>query len=423
MIETDSESPAGAGISGSSALMIATTAALARFTDRNLTLEQMRVIAQNVEAQIINVPTGCQDYYPALYGGVSAIHLNADGIHREAVPVALEEIESRFVLAYTGAPRQSGINNWEVFKAHINGDKRVFRNFETNCGDRAYPCTKLSLRANGTEVARLLREEWRLRRTQRSRHHNASDRQAHFRSRKNTGPGRQSLRRGRRRMRDLSGGKGAASRVATAIGDNGGRVLPLQVARDGLRFASWIPSLDAPAELKRAIIRKAGAGVPYEVSRDYRLCFFPYPAHRPSVAGQNPRRASQARSRSKPALELVHIFTAELVYVRAPFPMGSEGLRLQNGVVSPAEELQQARGYGDRPPSPETRLASARSSSRTNYIHIEINGGPVRKAKVVSANQQSDGTMAVCAAWRPRIRMPMPAVHLLTSTLTSMSPK
>src|SRR5258705_9267014 len=129
-VETDSESPAGARISGSSALMIATTAALARFTDRNLTFEQMRVIAQNIEAQVINVPTGCQDYYPALYGGVSAIHLNADGIHPEAVPMPPEEIESRFVLAYTGAPRQSGINNWEVFKAHINGDKRGFRNFE-----------------------------------------------------------------------------------------------------------------------------------------------------------------------------------------------------------------------------------------------------------------------------------------------------
>src|SRR5437660_1325176 len=123
LIETDSESPAGAGISGSSALMIATTAALARFTDRNLTLEQMRVIAQNVEAQIIAVPTGCQDYYPALYGGVSAIRLDADGIHREAVPIVPEEIESRFVLAYTGMPRKSGINNWEVFKSHINGDK------------------------------------------------------------------------------------------------------------------------------------------------------------------------------------------------------------------------------------------------------------------------------------------------------------
>jgi D-glycero-alpha-D-manno-heptose-7-phosphate kinase len=31
--------------------------------------------------------------------------------------------------------------------------------------------------------------------------------------------------------------KGAASRVATAIGDSGGHVLPLQVARDGVRLS------------------------------------------------------------------------------------------------------------------------------------------------------------------------------------------
>src|SRR5271157_5145912 len=71
-LETNSQSPAGAGISGSSALMIATCAALARFTGRDIDLEKLRVLAQNIEAQIIGVPTGCQDYYPALYGGVSA---------------------------------------------------------------------------------------------------------------------------------------------------------------------------------------------------------------------------------------------------------------------------------------------------------------------------------------------------------------
>src|SRR5581483_1035444 len=164
LMETNSESPAGAGISGSSALMIAATAALARFTDRNLSLEQMRVIAQNVEAQIIRVPTGCQDYYPALYGGVSAIHLDADGIHREAVPVAPEEIESRFVLAYTGVPRQSGINNWEVFKAHIDGNSRVFRNFEKITAI-ARAMHRAVAAGQWNDVARLLREEWKLRRT------------------------------------------------------------------------------------------------------------------------------------------------------------------------------------------------------------------------------------------------------------------
>lgn len=163
-METHSESPAGAGISGSSALMIASTAALAKFTGRELGLEETRVLAQNIEAQLIKVPTGCQDYYPALYGGASAIHLDPDGVHREAIPVALEELDSRFVLAYTGAPRQSGINNWEVFKAHIDGNKKVFRNFENITAIAQAMHTALG-NARWSEVARLIREEWKLRRT------------------------------------------------------------------------------------------------------------------------------------------------------------------------------------------------------------------------------------------------------------------
>src|SRR5512146_559765 len=162
--DTHSEAPAGAGISGSSALMIASTAALAKFTGRQLGIEETRVLAQNIEAQLIKVPTGCQDYYPALYGGASAIHLDPDGIHREAIPVALEELDSRFVLAYTGAPRQSGINNWEVFKAHIDGNKKVFRNFE-NITAIAQAMHNALGNGKWREVARLIREEWKLRRT------------------------------------------------------------------------------------------------------------------------------------------------------------------------------------------------------------------------------------------------------------------
>ncbi|HSE47708.1 MAG TPA: hypothetical protein VLA96_00710 [Terriglobales bacterium] len=163
-IETNSESPAGAGISGSSALMVATTAALAAWTGRHLDREQIRVTAQNVEAQLIKVPTGCQDYYPALYGGVNAIHLEPDGAHREAIPVPAEEIEARFVLAYTGAPRQSGINNWEVFQAHINGDRRVLKNFD-QIAEIARGMHQALARGAWREVGALLRAEWKLRKT------------------------------------------------------------------------------------------------------------------------------------------------------------------------------------------------------------------------------------------------------------------
>ncbi len=163
-LETHSESPAGAGISGSSALMIATTAALARFVERKIDIEQIRLIAQNVEAQLIRVPTGCQDYYPAMYGGVSAIHLQPDGIRWEPVPVSLDEIDQRFVLFYTGAPRQSGINNWEVFKQHIDGDKHVIHNF-AEISRIAQAMHRALAEAQWDDVERLLREEWKLRRT------------------------------------------------------------------------------------------------------------------------------------------------------------------------------------------------------------------------------------------------------------------
>jgi D-glycero-alpha-D-manno-heptose-7-phosphate kinase len=236
-LETHSESPAGAGISGSSALMIATTAALARWSGQKLQLEQIRVLAQNVEAQLIRVPTGCQDYYPALYGGVNAIHLDPDGIHREAVPVAAEEIEARFLLTYTGAPRQSGINNWEVFKAHINGDRRVFRNFE-EIVLVARAMHDAVTTAKWDEVARLLRHEWKLRKTNAPRISTPLIDKLVAVAQKNGGVAAKVCGAGGGGCVVFQVQPEAKSRVADAIRANGGRLLAFRVAREGLTFAA-----------------------------------------------------------------------------------------------------------------------------------------------------------------------------------------
>jgi D-glycero-alpha-D-manno-heptose-7-phosphate kinase len=232
-IETHSESPAGAGISGSSALMIATTAALARYTGRKLDREQIRVIAQNVEAQLIKVPTGCQDYYPALYGGVSAIHLDPDGIHHAAVRVAPEELDRRFVLVYTGAPRKSGINNWEVFKSHINGDKKIFHNFE-RIGEIARAMHHALSMADWKQVAKLIREEWKLRKTNSPRISTPMIEKLIA----------VALRQGALAAKVCGAGGGGCvvfltepenrEHISAAIRSYGGHVLPAMVARDGL---------------------------------------------------------------------------------------------------------------------------------------------------------------------------------------------
>ena len=129
-LRTRGESPAGAGIAGSSALNVAVCGALAEWAGVKVDGEQLLTIAMNVEAQVINVPTGLQDYRPAYYGGVNAIELRADGVKRVAIDVDRLALQSRVVLAYTGAPHFSGTNNWEITKRHIDGDRQVFDCFE-----------------------------------------------------------------------------------------------------------------------------------------------------------------------------------------------------------------------------------------------------------------------------------------------------
>jgi D-glycero-alpha-D-manno-heptose-7-phosphate kinase len=127
-----SEAPAGAGISGSSALAIALIGALNSLVGDRYEDRQFIGIAANIETTVIKVPAGLQDYYPAFYGSTSCIHLDPDGVEREHLAAVDEkEIERRFVICYTGEPRHSGINNWEVFKRHIEGDQDVFRIFES----------------------------------------------------------------------------------------------------------------------------------------------------------------------------------------------------------------------------------------------------------------------------------------------------
>src|ERR687889_102806 len=126
----ESLAPAGAGLGGSSALAIACIGALNRLVGDRYPERKFIVIAANVETRVIRVPAGFQDYYGAFYGGANAIQFSAEGIRREAVHVEPEALERRVVVCYTGEPRLSGINNWEMFKNHIDGDPTLFQLFE-----------------------------------------------------------------------------------------------------------------------------------------------------------------------------------------------------------------------------------------------------------------------------------------------------
>jgi D-glycero-alpha-D-manno-heptose-7-phosphate kinase len=127
---TTLEGPSKAGLAGSSTLNIACIGALNKLVGDRYSPERFISIAAAVECQIINVPTGYQDYYSAQYGGVACIHFGPAGIEREALYPDVAKLESRIAVCYAGEPHDSGTNNWEITKRHIDGDKELFELFE-----------------------------------------------------------------------------------------------------------------------------------------------------------------------------------------------------------------------------------------------------------------------------------------------------
>jgi D-glycero-alpha-D-manno-heptose-7-phosphate kinase len=229
-----SEAPAGAGISGSSALAIALIGGLNRLVGNRYGEDQFITIATNIETTVIKVPAGIQDYYPALYGSTSCIHLRADGVEREHLVIDENELERRFVICYTGEPRHSGINNWDSFKRHIDGEAELFPIFE-RIRDAA-----VSMRAA------LLAGDWNA---------VAETMQTAYPNRKRLAPGITTPQMDRLVERALAGGAEAAKvcgaggggciaflcaegrkeSVERALAEEGGEILKWEVAREGLR--------------------------------------------------------------------------------------------------------------------------------------------------------------------------------------------
>src|SRR5271163_5094400 len=161
-LTTNSEAPAGAGIGGSSAMAVAICAALDRFTGAGKSKGDWIHISRDAEAIVIRVPTGTQDHYPPAFGGAAAIELPPGGEHRTELRVDLSELEKRLVVCYTGKPRQHGINNWEVFKAHIDGKGGVRHGLE-RISQVAQQLRGALEGADWKSAGALMREEWSFR--------------------------------------------------------------------------------------------------------------------------------------------------------------------------------------------------------------------------------------------------------------------
>jgi D-glycero-alpha-D-manno-heptose-7-phosphate kinase len=167
-INTSAKSPAGAGLGGSSCLGITLAGALIKargeaIGPEGVSEQQLVHVVQNAEARLIHAPTGCQDYWGALRGGVNIIRFPFGGTEVETMNVEkLTGLTDELILCFSGKSRASAINNWEIFKKVFDGDKSVISIFN-DIGSIAEQVAIAALAGDLKQVINLSKKEWDLR--------------------------------------------------------------------------------------------------------------------------------------------------------------------------------------------------------------------------------------------------------------------
>jgi len=158
-IETSSDSPPGAGLGGSSALSLALALALGRIRGREEEPFRLVRICRDLEASLLGIPTGVQDFWPALRGGALCIRYLPGGEAIESLDVPLRDLAGRLVVCYTGQSRLSAAPNWELVKRCVERDTTALGALG-RIADIARRLRTALLEGDLEETGRLVGREW-----------------------------------------------------------------------------------------------------------------------------------------------------------------------------------------------------------------------------------------------------------------------
>ncbi|MDX1582147.1 MAG: hypothetical protein R3338_00945 [Thermoanaerobaculia bacterium] len=162
-VATRSDAPRGSGLGASSALSVALLSGVSEIVGQPLDSEDLIILVRDLETRLLGIPAGIQDYYPPVYGGLAALHLEAGRVVRQPLPTPLSELAASMVIHYSGVSHFSGTNNWEIYKRFLDGDEHV----RTSLARIAETAGWMEDALNNHDLqlaGKLLSEEWRLRR-------------------------------------------------------------------------------------------------------------------------------------------------------------------------------------------------------------------------------------------------------------------
>lgn len=155
--------PVGSGLGGSSVYAVALARACLAVCGQKLPRRQLVATLKDLEARVLQAPTGVQDYYPALLPGVLAIHLRPGGEVIERLPVGRRWLAAHLLVVFTGITHHSGLVNWQVYRARVDGDRRVTALLGT-IAEAARECREALVQREARAVGAAIAREWEARR-------------------------------------------------------------------------------------------------------------------------------------------------------------------------------------------------------------------------------------------------------------------
>ena len=163
-VEVLDQPPVGSGLGASSAFAVAVGCGCLALARRRMPVGRFVPLLRDLEARVLGVPTGVQDYVPAIRGGVLAIHLEPGGEWIERLAVGTDWVGSRLVVLFSGITHASGMVNWDVYRARIEKTASVARGLDA-ISAAASGCRRALLAGDERRVGRAIAREWEARRT------------------------------------------------------------------------------------------------------------------------------------------------------------------------------------------------------------------------------------------------------------------
>lgn len=165
-VSTRSLAPKGSGLGASSSLLMSLSKALCAWHGSERSISEIIHFGGAIEAQSLGIPTGLQDYYGAVLGGINGLSFGVTGTNISTLHCSSEffkQLEDGLVVSFTGISHFSGTNNWNMLKRFIDKDGSTVAQMEA-IRDTAHHMWEALLAEDFAQVAKCLEQEWAHRR-------------------------------------------------------------------------------------------------------------------------------------------------------------------------------------------------------------------------------------------------------------------